>query len=78
MRLLKCMKNMDSVSQVCEEIKTVNPESKILILGTHPAALPERTLLEESVDFVCTGEGPLTISQLLEALNTPNPDFKGS
>lgn len=67
--------NMHSVSQVCKEIKAVNPESKILIAGTHPAALPERTLKEERVDFICTREGPLTISQLLEALKTPLPDF---
>ena len=67
--------NMHSVSQVCKEIKIINPESKILMTGTHPAALPERTLKEECVDFVCTHEGPLTISQLLEALKTPLPDF---
>lgn len=67
--------NMDSAGPICKAIKGVSPESKILITGTHPAALPERTLREESVDFVCTREGPLTISGLVEALNTPMPDF---
>lgn len=35
------------------------------MLGNHPSALPERTLREEPVDFVCDGEGPLTIEGLL-------------
>ncbi len=37
----------------------------ILMLGNHPSALPERTLREEPIDFVCDGEGPLTIEGLL-------------
>ncbi len=40
-----------------------------LALGTHPSALPERTLLEEPFDFVCQGEGPETITALLNELN---------
>jgi anaerobic magnesium-protoporphyrin IX monomethyl ester cyclase len=38
----------------------------VLMLGNHPSALPVRTLEEEPVDFVCDGEGPLTIQGLLE------------
>ena len=67
--------NMHSTRQICKAIKAANPESKILVVGTHPAALPERTLKEESVDFVCTREGPLTIFQLVEALQSSHPDF---
>lgn len=36
-----------------------------IMLGNHPSALPERTLREEDVDYVCDGEGPLTIAGLL-------------
>jgi radical SAM superfamily enzyme YgiQ (UPF0313 family) len=39
-----------------------------LIVGGHVSALPERTLREEAVDFVCEGEGPRTVEQLLHAL----------
>src|SRR3989338_7674653 len=67
--------NMHSASPICRAIKTLNPEAKILMTGTHPAALPERTLREEEIDFVCTREGPLTIYHLLEALKSPFPDF---
>jgi len=38
------------------------------MMGTHCAALPERTLREEPVDFVFTGEGPATLDALLAHL----------
>lgn len=41
-----------------------------LVIGTHPSALPERTLMEEPFDFVCQGEGPLTVAALARALST--------
>lgn len=40
----------------------------IMMIGTHPSALPERTLLEEDIDFVCQGEGPITIYETARAL----------
>ncbi len=44
--------------------KAIQGVRKIMI-GNHPSALPVRTLLEEDVDYVCDGEGPLTINGLL-------------
>ena len=44
--------------------KAIQGVPKIMI-GNHPSALPERTLREEDVDYVCDGEGPLTIEGLL-------------
>ena len=44
--------------------KAIQGVPKIMI-GNHPSALPVRTLMEEDVDYVCDGEGPLTISGLL-------------
>ncbi|KKL76034.1 hypothetical protein LCGC14_2048900, partial [marine sediment metagenome] len=37
-----------------------------IMVGHHPSALPERTLVEESTDYVCDGEGPLTLAALLD------------
>ena len=34
---------------------------KSIVVGTHASALPKKTLEEEPYDFVCQGEGPLTI-----------------
>lgn len=44
---------------------------KKIIVGHHASALPERTLMEEPVDYVCDGEGPLT---LLGLLNGAKPE----
>ena len=45
--------------------KAIHGVPKIMV-GNHPSALPVRTLMEEDVDYVCDGEGPLTISGLLK------------
>ena len=37
-------------------------------MGGHVAALPERTLREEAVDFICNSEGPVTVQELLDVL----------
>ena len=39
-----------------------------VVMGTHPSALPERTLREEPYTYVCQGEGPATILGLIEAI----------
>jgi radical SAM superfamily enzyme YgiQ (UPF0313 family) len=44
--------------------------------GTHPAALPERTLREEAVDFVCDREGTETILGTLEALKAKTTNYR--
>ncbi len=67
--------NMTAAGAFCSAIKRSAPELKILLVGGHVAALPERTLREEKADFVCSGEGPHTILELLQALRTSNPDL---
>lgn len=60
----------------CRAIKDLEPERRIIIVGGHVAALPERTIREEAVDFACNGEGPITIEQLLTALKSgEKPDY---
>lgn len=49
-------------------IRAGAPQTRVMLLGGHVAALPERTLREEAVDFVCSGEGPYTIDALVQAL----------
>jgi anaerobic magnesium-protoporphyrin IX monomethyl ester cyclase len=52
---------------VCERLKALT-DIPTLVMGTHPSALPKRTLLEEPYTYVCQGEGPYTILRLLEVL----------
>tara|TARA_R110002072_G_scaffold534_2_gene3538 strand:+ start:77695 stop:79173 length:1479 start_codon:yes stop_codon:yes gene_type:complete len=51
---------MPAVRKLLESLKAQGLE-EILLIGTHPAALPERTLREEKIKYVCTGEGFVTL-----------------
>ena len=68
--------NMTIAGLISAAVKRLDPERKLLLVGGHVAALPERTLREEAADYVCSGEGPFTVSELLEALrSSSSPDL---
>jgi anaerobic magnesium-protoporphyrin IX monomethyl ester cyclase len=67
--------NMTVSGSICAALKDLNPDRKLALVGGHVAALPERTLREETADFVCTGEGPYTVVDLLEAVKSSSPDY---
>ena len=68
--------NMDCANETAREIRKQAPQAKIIFTGTHPAALPRRTLVDEpAIDFVCDGEGPRTITQLVPFLKAERADF---
>jgi radical SAM superfamily enzyme YgiQ (UPF0313 family) len=62
--------NMTAAGEILRSIRRLAPETVSLTLGGHVSALPQRTLVEEEVDFVCEGEGPRTIEQLLGVLGS--------
>jgi radical SAM superfamily enzyme YgiQ (UPF0313 family) len=59
---------MAAARPTCQAIKDKDPHLPIIIVGGHVAALPERTMREEAVDFACNGEGPITVAELLAVL----------
>ncbi len=59
---------MPAASSICSAIKAQDPSQKVFLVGGHVSALPDRTLSEESADFVSSGEGPHTLLELIEAL----------
>ena len=63
---------MPSVGAVVSAIKTLDSSQKVILIGGHVAALPERTLREEGADYVCGGEGFYTLLDLLAGLETAN------
>ena len=67
--------NMGAAGAIAQHIKEAAPGLPVMMTGTHPAALPERTLREESVDFVCDGEGPGTVLKTLRAVKAGRGDF---
>jgi len=60
---------MTSAGNICKSIKS-NTIVPVAIGGLHPSALPEQTAKEEIVDYVIDGEGPLTLSNLVEVLKS--------
>jgi anaerobic magnesium-protoporphyrin IX monomethyl ester cyclase len=68
---------MPAAGATCSAIKNLDPSTTILLVGGHVAALPERSLREEEADYVCGGEGPITVVDLIEALrDTAQPDLR--
>ncbi|MDR0731877.1 MAG: B12-binding domain-containing radical SAM protein [Treponema sp.] len=52
-------------------LKEICPGAFVILVGTHPSACPEETLLlERGIDAVARGEYDLTITELAEALET--------
>ena len=68
---------MTEAGEICSAIRRADPDRKQMLAGLHVSALPERTLREEAVDFVCEGEGPYTIRGLLDKLRAGESDFVG-
>ncbi len=57
---------MDGASKTAIAIQELTSLIPTIMVGGHVAALPERTLREEAVDYTCNGEGPITILGLLK------------
>lgn len=56
--------------KTAEELKDILPNSFIVLVGTHPSALPEETLkLSNKLDAVAKGEYDYTIRDLARCLN---------
>ncbi len=67
--------NMTAAGDIARKIKDAGTGAKVMMTGTHPAALPKKTMEEESVDFVVDLEGPVTIYRTLQALNAGWTEF---
>jgi anaerobic magnesium-protoporphyrin IX monomethyl ester cyclase len=66
---------MPAARAVCAALRAHVPEQKVLLVGGHVAAMPQRTLEEEPIDFVAGGEGLYTMVELIEALRSNQPDY---
>jgi radical SAM superfamily enzyme YgiQ (UPF0313 family) len=51
-------------------VKESSPESIVMAGGGHPSLVPEETLREcTAIDFICVGEGEITLKEFLTALD---------
>jgi radical SAM superfamily enzyme YgiQ (UPF0313 family) len=68
--------SMPAGRELCQLVAESGLGIKTICLGTHPSALPKRTLLEEPYDFVCEGEGPVTIFELLKVIKAGTEQYE--
>lgn len=66
---------MPGATAVCAALKKLAPDVKIIMVGGHVAALPERTLKEERTDFVAENEGTYTVHHLLDTMKSGKNGF---
>ncbi|MFH0791001.1 MAG: cobalamin B12-binding domain-containing protein [Candidatus Omnitrophota bacterium] len=68
---------MPVARKILSALREKSPDIKTVLAGLHPSALPEQTLREEQVDFVCQGECFYTILELLKMLKSgKQPDTR--
>lgn len=58
------------IKQICEHVKTNNPEIKTIIGGYYPTLAPTDVISQPNVDIICIGEGELPLEELLDSDGT--------
>lgn len=59
--------NMEGATQTSRLLKNESEDIQVIFIGGYPAALPRKTLEDESsIDIVCTNEGVYALSNLLK------------
>lgn len=61
---------MTATGELLRAIWEHAPDVVTMIGGLHPSALPEQTLRDEAVDFLCQGEGFYTVLELVKRLKS--------
>lgn len=53
---------------VANIVKKVNPQTRVVVGGTHPTIYPAEMLMQPQIDLIVQGEGEYTFSEMLAAL----------
>lgn len=61
--------------RIARVVKELAPEIRVVLGGAHPSIVPAEVLAEPDVDFVIVGEGEEGLEGLVDALESPAPDF---
>lgn len=61
---------------VARIVKTVAPETVVVMGGAHPSILPLEVLDEDAVDYIVVGEGERAMVELVSALGDDGPRFE--
>lgn len=64
---------MKHAEELARKIKKNNAETVIVFGGSHPSVLPENTLKNENIDVVVSGEGEITMLEIVQAIDKGLP-----
>ncbi len=57
-------------------IKAISPQTIIIMGGEHPSFMAEETLRDcPAIDYICVGEGEVTLAEFLRAVERKEEDF---
>lgn len=60
--------NISQAFQIAKAVKEINAEIKVIVGGIHPTVMPQHALSCKDIDIIVIGEGEITASKLLEAI----------
>ncbi len=69
----QCMPGSNKVCNYVNELS--NNDILSIVVGTHASALPRQTLENDPYNFVCQGEGPITIEKLINNIKSSKPSI---
>ncbi len=58
---------IDNAYKIARAIKEVFPNSRVVLGGHHPTALPEEVIKTKKVDVVVKGDGEATVKEILDS-----------
>jgi len=67
--------NMAGAANILSLVRQGNSSIKTMIAGLHPSALPQQTITELDIDFLCQGEGFYTLPDIIDALKNNSNNF---
>ncbi|MEW6605997.1 MAG: radical SAM protein [bacterium] len=59
---------IEHAMEIAQAVRKMAPELPIVWGGVHPSLLPEQIVQSEMVDIACVGEGEISFSELIKAL----------
>ncbi|MBU2068143.1 B12-binding domain-containing radical SAM protein, partial [Patescibacteria group bacterium] len=68
--------NFSKSLALAKEIKSISKDIVIIAGGVHPTVEPEQTLKSQYIDFIVRGEGELTTTELLKAIEKKEENLK--
>ncbi|MBU2472867.1 MAG: radical SAM protein [Patescibacteria group bacterium] len=68
---------INHILKICRIVKKdLNLKSSIVLGGIHPTIFPKETIKNQYIDFVVVGEGEITFTELVKAIQEKRTDFE--